>query len=64
MSAAIEEKIEKIPIINWLARLLKKVKLSAFEGLSLYDLIEMYLSGIRFFGFFRIFSSQRDGRLF
>tara|TARA_R110002051_G_scaffold185051_1_gene254317 strand:+ start:2747 stop:3730 length:984 start_codon:yes stop_codon:yes gene_type:complete len=46
MSAAIEEKIEKIPIINWLARLLKKVKLSAFEGLSLYDLIEMYLSGI------------------
>ena len=46
MSVAIEEKIEKIPIINWLARLLKKVKLSAFEGLSLYDLIEMYLSGI------------------
>tara|TARA_R110002050_G_scaffold100580_2_gene208254 strand:+ start:40465 stop:41448 length:984 start_codon:yes stop_codon:yes gene_type:complete len=46
MSAAIEEKIEKIPVINWLARLLKKIKLSAFEGLSMYDLIEMYLSGI------------------
>jgi len=46
MSAAIEEKIEKIPIVNWLARLLKKVKLAAFEGLSLYSLIEMYLIGI------------------
>ena len=46
MSTAIEEKIEKIPVINWLARLLKKIKLSAFEGLSMYDLIEMYLSGI------------------
>lgn len=46
MSAAIEERIEKIPVINWLARLLKKVKLKAFEGLSLYDLIEMYISGI------------------
>lgn len=46
MSAAIEEKIDKIPIINWLAKLLKKIKLPAFEGLSLYDLIEMYFSGI------------------
>lgn len=46
MSAIIEEKIEKIPVINWLARLLKKIKLSAFEGLSLYDLLEMYISGI------------------
>ncbi|SMC85928.1 YihY/virulence factor BrkB family protein [Cellulophaga tyrosinoxydans] len=46
MSAIIEEKIDKIPIINWLARLLKKVKLPAFEGFSLYDLIEMYFSGI------------------
>jgi membrane protein len=46
MSAAIEEKIEKIPIVNWLARLFKKIKLSAFEGLSLYDLLEIYISGI------------------
>lgn len=46
MSATIEEKIEKIPVVNWLARLLKKIKLSAFEGLSLYDLLEMYISGI------------------
>lgn len=46
MSVAIEEQLEKIPLVNWLVRLLKKVKLKAFEGLSLYDLIEMYLVGI------------------
>ncbi|CAM3483338.1 YihY/virulence factor BrkB family protein [Zobellia roscoffensis] len=46
MSQEIEEKIDKIPIINWLARLLKGIKLPAFEGLSLYDLMEMYILGI------------------
>ncbi len=46
MSAEIEEKLEKIPIVNWIVRFLKKIKLSAFEGLSLYDLIEMYIVGI------------------
>ncbi|NAY90657.1 YihY family inner membrane protein [Muricauda sp. JGD-17] len=46
MSEAIEERLEKIPVINWLARLLKKIKLKAFEGLSLYDLLEMYAMGI------------------
>ncbi|SNZ00620.1 YihY/virulence factor BrkB family protein [Flagellimonas pacifica] len=46
MSVAIEERLEKIPIINWLVRLLKSIKLKAFEGLSFYDLLEMYLLGI------------------
>lgn len=46
MSAEIEERIEKIPVINWLATLLKKIKLPGFEGLSAYDLIEMYILGI------------------
>ena len=46
MSAAIEEQLENIPVINWMVRILKKIKLKAFEGLSLYDLIEMYLVGI------------------
>nr|WP_288979476.1 YihY/virulence factor BrkB family protein [uncultured Allomuricauda sp.] len=41
-----EEQLEKIPVINWIVRLMKKIKLKAFEGLSLYDLIEMYLLGI------------------
>ena len=46
MSAEIEAKLEKIPIINWIVRLLKRVKLPGFEGLSLYDLLEMYIIGI------------------
>ncbi len=46
MSAEIEAKLNKIPVLNWLVTFLKKVKLPAFEGLSLYDLIEMYILGI------------------
>ena len=46
MSKDIEEKIDKIPILNWLAKFLKEIKLPAFEGLSLYDLMEMYIFGI------------------
>lgn len=46
MSVAIEERLEKIPVINWLMKLLKGIRLPAFEGLSFYDLIEMYVLGI------------------
>lgn len=46
MSGTIDEKLERIPIVNWIVRLLKKVKLKAFEGLSLYHLVEMYIIGI------------------
>ncbi|MGB5821535.1 MAG: YihY/virulence factor BrkB family protein [Saonia sp.] len=46
MSAEIEEKLDKIPVVNWAVRLLKRIKLPAFEGLSFYDLIEMYFFGI------------------
>ncbi|NAS30340.1 ribonuclease BN [Flavobacteriaceae bacterium R38] len=46
MSVEIEAKLLKIPIVNIVVRLLKKVKLKAFEGLSMYDLIEMYVIGI------------------
>ena len=46
MSAEIEERLDKIPIVNWIVRLLKTVKLPGFEGLSIYDLIEMYFLGI------------------
>lgn len=46
MSVEIESKLMKIPILNWLMVLMKKVRLPAFEGLSLYDLIEMYVLGI------------------
>ncbi len=46
MSLEIESKLEKIPVVNLVVSLLKKVKLKAFEGLSLYDLLEMYILGI------------------
>jgi membrane protein len=46
MSKEIEERLDKIPIVKWIVRLLKKIKLPAFEGLSLYDLVEMYITGI------------------
>ncbi|WP_340066923.1 YihY/virulence factor BrkB family protein [Ascidiimonas aurantiaca] len=46
MSQEIEEKLEKIPVINWIVRFLKSIKLKALEGLSLYDLMEMYAIGI------------------
>ena len=46
MSKPIEDKLNKIPIINLLVRLLKKVKLPGLEGLSLYDLLELYAIGI------------------
>ncbi|MBT8257285.1 MAG: YihY/virulence factor BrkB family protein [Bacteroidia bacterium] len=46
MSDDVEDKLERIPVINWIVRLLKSIKLPGFEGLSLYDLMEMYLIGI------------------
>ncbi len=46
MSIEVEERIEKIPIINKVARLLKTIKLPGLEGLSVYDLLEMYINGI------------------
>ena len=46
MTKPIEDKLEKIPIVNLLVRLLKRIKLPALEGLSLYDLMELYIIGI------------------
>ncbi|MGO4817772.1 YihY/virulence factor BrkB family protein [Flavobacterium sp. W22_SRS_FP1] len=46
MSAEIEERIEKIPVLRDLARFLKGVELHWLEGLSLYDLLELYIIGI------------------
>ncbi len=46
MSEEIENKLDKIPVINTFMRFLKRVKLPWLEGLSLYDLLEMYLLGI------------------
>ena len=46
MSAEIEQKIEKIPVIRNIMHGAKRVKLPFLEGLSLYDLLEIYIIGI------------------
>jgi membrane protein len=46
MSKDIEDKIEKIPILNILVRFGKKIKILGLEGMSLYDVLEMYSIGI------------------
>ena len=46
MSQEIESEIKKIPVVRNLMYLTKKVKLPWLEGLSLYDLLELYIIGI------------------
>lgn len=46
MSKEIEQSLEKIPVINWLVRFGKQIKIPGLEGLSLYDVLEMYVIGI------------------
>ncbi len=46
MTKPIEDKLDKIPVINVLVRFFKQIKLPGFEGLSIYDLLEMYILGI------------------
>lgn len=46
MTKPIEDRLTKIPIINIIVQIFKRVKLPALEGLSLYDLLELYITGI------------------
>jgi membrane protein len=46
MTKPIEDKLDKIPVVNLLVRFLKQIKLPGFEGLSVYDLSELYALGI------------------
>lgn len=46
MSQHIEEKLDKIPVVNLIVRFFKQIKLPGFEGLSIYDLLELYVLGI------------------
>lgn len=41
-----EEKLLKIPVLNWFVKLFKKIKVPGLEGMSLYDVLEMYVIGI------------------
>lgn len=42
----IEDKLEKIPVLKHLIKLLKKIKLPALEGLTLYYFLRLYGRGI------------------
>ncbi|MDC1327066.1 MAG: YihY/virulence factor BrkB family protein [Flavobacteriales bacterium] len=46
MSSEIEKKLDKVPVIRSIVKLLKLIILPGFKGLSLYDLLEIYITGI------------------
>jgi len=46
MSVEIEIKLQKIPLLRHFVRWTKKIKLNWLSGLSLYDLLELYIIGI------------------
>lgn len=46
MSTEIEIKLERIPLLRNLVHLSKRIKLPWLQGLSLYDLLELYILGI------------------
>lgn len=46
MTKTIEDKLLKIPILNILVKLGKKIKVPGLQGMTLYDLLEMYFLGI------------------
>ena len=46
MIKPIENKLLEIPVINILVKLGKKIKVPGLQGMSLYDLLEMYFIGI------------------
>lgn len=46
MTKLIEDKLDKIPIVRILVQFFKKIKLPGLEGLSFYDLLELYVIGI------------------
>jgi len=46
MSDKVEERLERIPVVNIIVRFFKRIKIPGFEGLSLYYLLEMYVLGV------------------
>ncbi|MBX2828356.1 MAG: YihY/virulence factor BrkB family protein [Flavobacteriaceae bacterium] len=46
MDSEIEDRLNKIPVVRTLVKLLKLIVLPGFKGLSLYDLLEIYIVGI------------------
>lgn len=46
MSKALEHKLERIPVVKYIVRFGKSIKLPYSEGLTLYHLSELYITGI------------------
>lgn len=46
MIKPVEENLEKVPIVNIIVALGKRIKIPGLEGMSLYDVLEMYFLGI------------------
>ena len=46
MSQSIKNIFEKFPFLRWILNFIKSIKLPGLTGLSLYDLLEMYILGI------------------
>ena len=46
MTKPIEDKLDKIPVLHLVVRSFKTIRLHGFEGLSVYDLLELYTLGI------------------
>ncbi|MDG1728888.1 MAG: YihY/virulence factor BrkB family protein [Algibacter sp.] len=46
MSDHLKDKLESIPVINIIVRFFKRLKLPGLEGLSFYDLLVLYITGI------------------
>ena len=46
MTKPLKDKLDTIPVINVLLRFFKRIKLPGLEGLSFYDLLELYVTGI------------------
>ena len=46
MSDSIESKLLRIPILNLIIKLIQKIKVLGLRGMSLYDLLELYVIGI------------------
>ncbi|WP_346882017.1 YihY/virulence factor BrkB family protein [uncultured Algibacter sp.] len=46
MTKTLEDRLDKIPVVNIIVRFLKKIKLPGLEGLSFFDLLTLYITGI------------------
>lgn len=43
---SLEQELKEVPVMNWFVRTGKKIPVPGLEGMTLYDLLEMYFIGI------------------